>query len=427
MTPLLWAQMIGLLICVALSSFFSASETAFMAVKRSRLKTMQQNGDERAGIAYDLTEDYDRLLTTVLVGNNIVNIAGTAIATVFFTSIIGNAGATVSTVVMTILILLIGEVAPKMLAKQAPENLSIRVARPMKMIQTLLTPVNGLFGLWRNFVRRVFNPEKDETPIEEEIITMVDEAQTEGGMDEHEGELIRSAVEFNDSDALDIMTPRVDVEALEDTATMEEAEELFRKSGYSRLPVYHEDMDHIVGILHEKDFYRARHAGVQGILRIMVPPVYASATLELSRLLKLFQNTRTHLVVVLDEFGGTEGIVTLEDVLEELVGEIYDEHDDVTEDVVTLEDGSIQVNGGLPLQELCDILNIENTFEADTVGGWAAEVLGQIPTIGMEFDAGLIHGTVTGMDRRRVTSVRVEKKAIEEKERVKQHVENKES
>ncbi|MBQ6562757.1 MAG: HlyC/CorC family transporter [Clostridia bacterium] len=419
--------MIGLLICVALSSFFSASETAFMAVKRSRLKTMQQNGDERAGIAYDLTEDYDRLLTTVLVGNNIVNIAGTAIATVFFTSIIGNAGATVSTVVMTILILLIGEVAPKMLAKQAPENLSIRVARPMKMIQTLLTPVNGLFGLWRNFVRRVFNPEKDETPIEEEIITMVDEAQTEGGMDEHEGELIRSAVEFNDSDALDIMTPRVDVEALEDTATMEEAEELFRKSGYSRLPVYHEDMDHIVGILHEKDFYRARHAGVQGILRIMVPPVYASATLELSRLLKLFQNTRTHLVVVLDEFGGTEGIVTLEDVLEELVGEIYDEHDDVTEDVVTLEDGSIQVNGGLPLQELCDILNIENTFEADTVGGWAAEVLGQIPTIGMEFDAGLIHGTVTGMDRRRVTSVRVEKKAIEEKERVKQHVENKES
>ena len=245
-------------------------------------------------------------------------------------------------------------------------------------------------------------------------------------MDEHEGELIRSAVEFNDSDALDIMTPRVDVEALEDTASMDEAEELFRRSGYSRLPVYHEDMDHIVGILHEKDFYRARHAGVQGIIRIMVPPVYAPATLELSRLLKLFQNTRTHMVVVLDEFGGTEGIVTLEDVLEDLVGEIYDEHDDVTEDVVTLEDGSIQVNGGLPLEELCDILNIENNYEADTVGGWAAEVLGQIPTVGMEFDTGLIHGTVTGMDRRRVTSVRVERKP-EETERMKQHVENKES
>ena len=158
----------------------------------------------------------------------------------------------------------------------------------------------------------------------------------------------------------------------------------------------------------------------------MVPPVYAPATLELSRLLKLFQNTRTHMVVVLDEFGGTEGIVTLEDVLEELVGEIYDEHDDVTEDVVTLEDGSIQVNGGLPLEELCDILNIENNYEADTVGGWAAEVLGQIPTVGMEFDTGLIHGTVTGMDRRRVTSVRVERKP-EETERMKQHVENKES
>lgn len=397
-----------------------------MAVKRTRLKTLQQNGDKRAEIAWNLTEDYDRLLTTVLVGNNIVNIAGTAIATVFFTSLIGNAGATVSTVVMTILILLIGEVAPKMIAKQSPEKIAIHVARPMQTLQKLLTPVNALFVLWQKFVRKIFNPQTDDTPIEEEIITMVDEAQTEGGMDEHEGELIRSAVEFNDSDALDIMTPRVDVEALEDTASMDEAEELFRRSGYSRLPVYHEDMDHIVGILHEKDFYRARHAGVQGIIRIMVPPVYAPATLELSRLLKLFQNTRTHMVVVLDEFGGTEGIVTLEDVLEELVGEIYDEHDDVTEDVVTLEDGSIQVNGGLPLEELCDILNIENNYEADTVGGWAAEVLGQIPTVGMEFDTGLIHGTVTGMDRRRVTSVRVERKP-EETERMKQHVENKES
>ena len=250
MTPLLWTQAAGLLICVALSAFFSASETAFMAVKRTRLKTLQQNGDKRAEIAWNLTEDYDRLLTTVLVGNNIVNIAGTAIATVFFTSLIGNAGATVSTVVMTILILLIGEVAPKMIAKQSPEKISIHVARPMQTLQKLLTPVNALFVLWQKFVRKIFNPQTDDTPIEEEIITMVDEAQTEGGMDEHEGELIRSAVEFNDSDALDIMTPRVDVEALEDTASMDEAEELFRRSGYSRLPFYHEEIDHIVGILH---------------------------------------------------------------------------------------------------------------------------------------------------------------------------------
>ena len=427
MTPLLWIHAAALLLCVALSAFFSASETAFMAVKRTKLKTMQQAGDERAGIALDLTSDYDRLLTTVLVGNNIVNIAGTAIATVFFTSLIGSAGATVSTVVMTILILLIGEVAPKMLAKQAPEQISVRVARAMQIIQIVLTPVNRLFAVWRNFVRKIFNPQKDDTPIEEEIITMVDEAQTEGGIDEHESELIRSAVEFNDSDALDIMTPRVDVDALEDTATMSEAEELFRRSGYSRLPVYHEDMDHIVGILHEKDFYRARHAGIKEIQRIMVPPVYAPATIQLSKLLKLFQNTRTHMVVVLDEFGGTEGVVTLEDVLEDLVGEIYDEHDDVTQDVVTLEDGSLQVNGGLPLQELCDILNIENTYEADTVGGWAAEILGQIPTIGMEFDTGDIHGTVIGMERRRVTNVKIEKKTAEEKERMKQHGENKES
>ena len=423
--------MITLPLCTAgflivLSLIFSATESAFLSLNKLRVRFLRNQKDKRAMRVWRLLNDKERLINTLLVGNNIVNIAGTAIATVFFTSLIGNAGATVSTVVMTILILLIGEVAPKMIAKQSPEKISIHVARPMQTLQKLLTPVNALFVLWQKFVRKIFNPQTDDTPIEEEIITMVDEAQTEGGMDEHEGELIRSAVEFNDSDALDIMTPRVDVEALEDTASMDEAEELFRRSGYSRLPVYHEDMDHIVGILHEKDFYRARHAGVQGIIRIMVPPVYAPATLELSRLLKLFQNTRTHMVVVLDEFGGTEGIVTLEDVLEELVGEIYDEHDDVTEDVVTLEDGSIQVNGGLPLEELCDILNIENNYEADTVGGWAAEVLGQIPTVGMEFDTGLIHGTVTGMDRRRVTSVRVERKP-EETERMKQHVENKES
>ena len=407
MTPLLWTQAAGLLICVALSAFFSASETAFMAVKRTRLKTLQQNGDKRAEIAWNLTEDYDRLLTTVLVGNNIVNIAGTAIATVFFTSLIGNAGATVSTVVMTILILLIGEVAPKMIAKQSPEKISIHVARPMQTLQKLLTPVNALFVLWQKFVRKIFNPQTDDTPIEEEIITMVDEAQTEGGMDEHEGELIRSAVEFNICSAK--------------SASVVINGDGSEKNGSEHRPRYAVIVDGEI-ILDECLSVKEKEM----LIRIMVPPVYAPATLELSRLLKLFQNTRTHMVVVLDEFGGTEGIVTLEDVLEELVGEIYDEHDDVTEDVVTLEDGSIQVNGGLPLEELCDILNIENNYEADTVGGWAAEVLGQIPTVGMEFDTGLIHGTVTGMDRRRVTSVRVERKP-EETERMKQHVENKES
>ena len=226
-------------------------------------------------------------------------------------------------------------------------------------------------------------------------------------MDAHEGELIRSAIEFVDQDALDIMTPRVDMTALEDTADMQEAARTFRESGYSRLPVYHEDLDHIVGVLHEKDFYAALHAGVTDVRRVMKPPVYAPATLKISRLLKLCQSTRTHLVVILDEFGGTEGIVSIEDVLEELVGEIYDEHDDVSENIVALEDGSVQVDGGMPLTALLERFGIEDTFASDTVGGWAAEVLGQIPAVGTVFEAAGLRGTVTGMEKRRVTRVKL--------------------
>lgn len=398
----------ALALCVALSAFFSASETAFSAVNRTRLKTMQQDGVKRAGRALALAEDYDRLLTTILVGNNVVNIAGTSIATVLFTGLCGSMGATVSTVVMTLLILMLGEVSPKTLAKQSPERFAMAVAAPLRGVMAVLRPVNALFACWQRLLLRIFKPACFDTDIEDELMTMVDEAQHEGDMDEHEGELIRSAIEFNDLDALDIMTPRVDVTALGDEAAMTEAGDLFRTSGYSRLPVYHEDMDHVVGVLHEKDYYDAIRSGDdRGVCDVMRPVVYAPATLKVSKLLKLFQSSQTHLVVVLDEFGGTEGIVTLEDVLEELVGEIYDEHDDVSEELVTLEDGSIQVDGGMPLTAFLESQGIEDAFASDTVGGWAAEVLGRIPKVGAEFEAAGLRGLVTGMDRLRVTQVRV--------------------
>ena len=239
---------------------------------------------------------------------------------------------------------------------------------------------------------------------------MVDEAQHEGDMDAHEGELIRSAIEFNDQDVLSILTPRVDVTALEDTVSMDEAAAVFRESGYSRLPVYHEDMDHVIGILHEKDFYASSHAGCTDITRIMKPPVWAPASLQISKLLKLFQNSKTHMVIVVDEFGGTEGIVTLEDVLEELVGEIYDEHDDVSNDIITLEDGSLLVEGSVQLSELMETLGVTDIYEADTAGGWTAEVLGSIPFVGAEFETDDLCGMVTQMEKRRVTKLRVWKK-----------------
>ena len=407
MNPISGILLAALVVCVALSAFFSSSETAFSAVNKVRLKAMTQNGNGRAKRALDLAEDYDRLLTTILVGNNVVNIAGTSIATVLFTMWLGGLGATASTVVMTVLILIFGEVSPKALAKESPETIAMAVAGPLRALETVLAPVNALFILWRKLLSRIFKPAESESFIEDELMTMVDEAQSEGDMDAHEGELIRSAIEFNDQDVLSILTPRVDVTALEDTATMEEAANLFRETGYSRVPVYHEDMDHVVGILHEKDYYARSHDGCTDIQQIMVPPVWAPSTLKISKLLKLFQNTKTHMVIVVDEFGGTEGIVTMEDVLEELVGEIYDEHDDVSSDIITLEDGSLLVEGGVQLADLMEQLGVEDIYEADTAGGWAAEVLGCIPFVGAAFETDELRGLVTQMDKRRVTQLRV--------------------
>ncbi len=410
----MWIMLAILGVCVALSAFFSASETAFTSVNRVKLKTLAQNGNHRAKVALGVAEDYDRLITTILIGNNIVNIAASSLATSLFLVLLNNQAnlaTTASTVVMTIVILIFGEVSPKAIAKESPEKLAMSFAPILRFLCVVFSPFAVFFSWLKNLLTRLFDTGDDESYIEEELMTMVDEAESEGDMDAHEGELIRSAIEFNDDrDVLSVLTPRVDVTAIEDTATMEEAGELFRSSGYSRVPVYHEDMDHIVGILNEKDYYMFLHAGCTDITQIMSPPVYAPTTLKLSKLLKLFQGQKTHLIIVLDEFGGTEGIVTMEDVLEELVGEIYDEHDDVELDTLTMDDGSRLVDGGMQLSELLDMLGVEDIYNAETVGGFAAEVLGIIPFVGAVFETDEVRGLVTHMEKRRVTQVRVWKK-----------------
>lgn len=418
MTPDLWIMIAILVVCVALSAFFSASETAFTSANRVKLKTLTQNGNKRAKVALNLAEDYDRLITTILIGNNIVNIAASSLATSLFLVLLNNQAnlaTTVSTVVMTIVILVFGEVSPKAIAKESPENLAMTFAPVLRVLCTVFTPFAIFFSTLKKVLTKIFDTEDGESYIEEELMTMVDEAESEGDMDAHEGELIRSAIEFNDDrDVLSVLTPRVDVTSIEDTATMEDAAELFRMSGYSRVPVFHEDMDHIVGILNEKDFYLLQHEGCTDITQIMSPPVYAPSTLKLSKLLKIFQAQKTHLIIVLDEFGGTEGIVTMEDVLEELVGEIYDEHDDVEQDKFLMDDGSLLVDGGMQLSELLDKLGVEDIYNAETVGGFAAEVLGIIPFVGAAFETDEIRGLVTQMEKRRVTQVRVWKKEAPE-------------
>ena len=403
---------LALILCIALSAFFSATETAFSACNRVKLKTVDGPRKEKAQTALALIEKYDSLITTVLIGNNLVNIAGTAIATLLFTTRIPpgreDLAATAASAMMTLLVLFLGEVGPKTLAKQQPERYAMAVSPVVRFLMAVLRPLDWLFALWRKLLCRLVKPAAEESQIEEELMTMIDEAQTEGDIEEEEVELIRSAIEFNDQNAGDIMTPRVDVTALEDTATVEDAADAFRDTWFSRIPVYHEDLDHITGILNEKDFYKMTHDGCSDITKIMKEPVFAPASLSISNLLKLFRTSQTHLVILLDEYGGTEGIVTMEDVLEELVGEIYDEHDEVSEEVVEQEDGTLIVDGSMQLQELLEKFGGEHDeYDADTVGGWASEMLEKVPEVGDSFTLDRHEFTVTEMDGFRVTRMKV--------------------
>ena len=402
---------LALILCILLSAFFSATETAYSACNRVKLKTVDGPRKGKAQIALALLEKYDSLITTVLIGNNLVNIVGTAIATLLFTTRIlpgrENLAATAASVMMTVLVLFLGEVGPKTLAKQSPERFAMSVSPIVSFLMMVFRPLDWLFALWRKLLNKLIKPQPEESQIEDELMTMIDEAQTEGDIEEEEVELIRSAIVFNDQDAADIMTPRVDVTAVEDNATIENAADLFRDTWFSRIPVYHEDLDHIVGILHEKDFYKMTHEGCTDITQIMKEPVFAPASLSIGNLLKLFRTSQTHLVILLDEFGGTEGIVTMEDVLEELVGEIYDEHDEVSEEVVEQEDGTLIVDGNMQLQELLDKLEAENQYDTDTVGGWAGEMLEKVPEVGDSFTLGKHLFTVTEMDGFRVTKIQV--------------------
>ena len=412
MSTAVWTLTLLLMLCVGLSAFFSASETAFMTASHIRLKVLKQQGSRKAALALRLAEDGDRVLTTILVGNNLVNIGSAAIATVLFTMWVGDMGATLSTVVMTLVVLTLGEIAPKTIARQTPETIAMRFAGPLRALMWLFAPVVRLFNLWQRLVLRLAKPGDQEADIEAELITMVDEACKEGDMDAHESTLIRSAIEFVERDVKDIMTPRVDVTALPDDMPMNEIEKVFRESNFSRLPVYHEDLDHVVGVLNEKDYYAAHQKGEKDLKKVMVPPVYCSAALRIQNLLRLCQQKRTHMVIVLDEFGGMEGIATLEDALEELVGEIYDEHDDVSEDMVAESPDVFLVSGGMQLDDCLERLGMSGLagrYEADTVGGWASEMLERIPAVGMAFETAGLRCTVTGMDRLRVTQVRVER------------------
>lgn len=375
---------IALIALVGMSAFFSGTEMSFSTVNRVRMKALANKGDRRAALVCELCEQYDRLLSTILIGNNLVNILASSLATVVFIRFFGDAGVTIATVVLTVVVLIFGEISPKTLAKDYADSFAMAVAPVIRALTAVLTPVNWLFTQWKKLLGKLFPAREEPGMTEEELLTIVDEAEQGGDLDEHESDLIRSAIEFNDLDAEDILTHRVDVVGVDAEDSMDEVERVFKESGFSRLPVYEENIDNIIGIIHEKDFYANRNA--KSPREVMHPALYVTPGSKISVLLRMLQKAKTHIAVVKDEYGGTAGIVTMEDIIEELVGEIYDEHDEVVEAFKRLPDGTIVAEGSAELDKLQEQLDIPGEFDATTVGGWATEQLGRIPQVGDSFE-----------------------------------------
>ena len=397
----------ALVILVILSAFFSATETAFTSLNRIRLKSRADSGNKRAALTLRIAEDYDKLLSTNLIGNNIVNISASTVGTVLFTKLFLDYGPLVSTVVLTVVILVFGEISPKSMAKENAEAFAMFAAPIMRVLMTVLAPVNYLFAQWKKLLSRIFRKSEEEGITEEELITMVDQAENEGGLDQHEGQLIRSAIEFNDLEVEEILTPRVDIVAAEDTATMDEIAAIFAENGYSRLPIYHDTIDNIIGVIHEKDFHAARYHGQKDVSAIVSNVLYTTGSTKISDLLRILQRAKAHMVIVVDEYGGTEGLCTLEDIVEELVGEIWDEHDEVIEEFKKQSDGSYLISCNANLTDLYDLFSIKGERDCTTVSGWVMEEIGRVPEEGDHFVYENLDVTVTRVDHRRVLEIRV--------------------
>ena len=401
---------VTLVILVAFSAFFSASETAFSSLNQIRLKSRADDGDRTAARVLAMSEQYDKLLSTILIGNNIVNIAAASIGTIIFTKMLGaERGATVSTMVLTIVVLIFGEVTPKSLAKEMPETIATAVAPVLSLLMLVLTPLTWLFSQWKRLLSHFVHSSESDTITEGELMTMVSEAESDGELTDRESELIRSAIEFDDVEVEEILTPRVDVVAVEDDISLEELAQTFAESGYSRLPVYHGTIDNIIGVVHEKDFYIARLKKATKIDDLVAPTLYTTGSTQISQLLRTLREQHHHMAVVVDEYGGTEGIITLEDILEELVGEIWDEHDEVTEDFRKQSDGSWLVSGSASVDDLFETLDLpeDEDIDSNTVNGLVQEKTCHLPKVGDHFSLGEYDGVVTRTARRRVTEVRL--------------------
>lgn len=413
-----------MVILLAFSAFFSSTETAFTSFNKIRMKNLAQGGNKRAMLVTKIESKYDKFLTSVLVGNNIVNISLSSIATIFFIGLFQGAvsdpdslGSTVSTVVITIAVLIFGEITPKVIARQNADKMAMILAPFINAVIIILTPLSLIFGGWSKLLGKIFRSKEQASFTEEELITIVDEAEEDGTLESEEGDLIRSAIEFNDVCAGDILTPRVDICAISKDETVPNIAKIFIENAYSRLPVYGEDLDDIIGILHEKDFFIAYHNNNKTITKHLKKPVHVSEHIKIADLLQVLKSKKCHMAVVVDEFGGTMGIVTMEDIIEELIGDVFDEHDEISEDYKELGDGSFIVKCSTELDNFLEKFEIQIEDDEDmpqTVNGFIMKELGSFPHVGDTFDFQGLNFEIKKIGTKRIEEVKVTKLTIEE-------------
>jgi CBS domain containing-hemolysin-like protein len=407
MTEEVLIQIIVIGFLILMSAFFSATEIAFSSLNPIKLKHAIQNGHHRVKKTLVLSEDFDRILTTILVGNNIVNIASASLATVIFVRYWGDLGVTLSTAVMTVLVLIFGEISPKSLAKRMPEKFAIAITPILQLFIWILYPLSFIFGGIQKLINRRFKEEEGPSITEEELLTYVSEVQQEGGINENEGDLIRNVIDFDDLKIEEIFTPRVNVVAISKDEDIKKIIHLFKHSGYSRIPVYEESIDNIIGIINHKDFYNRVVLEKQTLESIIKPPVFVTEYMKVSNLLDLLQENKAHMAIVKDEFGGTLGVVTMEDILEEIVGDIWDEHDEIIEQIIQIDEFTYKVKGTADLDDVFETLLIEDEVDFSTVNGWVQDMLGRIPMVGDSFIFKNIKVVVTSADTKKVLEVNI--------------------
>lgn len=402
-------QIVIIVFCVIMSAYFSATETAFLSFNRIRVKNLAEKGSKKAERVIKLSENYDTLLSTILIGNNIVNILASSMSTILFVDLLKDGAfaewsSAISTVILTIVILTFGEISPKTIAKKKPEAFALFSAPFINALLYVFLPFTFIFKQLQNGLAKIFKSDEDKGMTEEELISIIEEAEEEGDLDKEETDLIKSAIEFNDLEVSDIFTPRIDITAISKDAERDEVRKLFVESGYSRLPIYEDDLDNVVGILYYKDFFTSDFEAYD---EIMKPVIYVAKNQKINDLLKELQEKQLHLAVVMDEFGSTAGIVTLEDILEEIVGEIWDEHDEKIIEIQKISEREYIVSGKANISKLFDELEIDEEPEAQTVNGWTMTNLGRIPVEGDSFESSGLKVSVLKMDGKRVENLHV--------------------